>query len=96
MQHLIILVFLLFISKLNGEYYSYRRNLIRNFGYRLLIACNYKRHKNAIHSMNKRYQEKMFQIEQDTKIKYMEVSSQYYSLADQDRYLIEKMLDLIL
>ena len=96
MQHLIILVFLLFITSLNGEYYSYRRNLIRNFGYRLLISFNYKRHKNAIHKLNLKYQEKKNQVEQQAMVKYMDLSRKYYSLNDEDRYIIEKMIDMIL
>ena len=40
--------------------------------------------------------ETIIQIQQDARNKCIELSGQYYSLTDEDRYLIEKMLDLIL
>jgi hypothetical protein len=65
-------------------------------GLRLLIACNYRRHKNVVQIFNHKYQETIIQIQQDARNKCIELSGQYYSLTDEDRYLIEKMLDLIL
>ena len=91
-----LLLFIFVFTTLNAEYYSYRRTMIRNMGLRILIACNYKRHKHAIELLNQQYQKNKLLLQQQAKAKYMELTNEYYSLSEEDRMILETVIDMML
>ena len=92
-----ILLLLVFVfTTLNAEYYSYRRNIIRNMGLRVLIACNYKKHKHAIELLHQQHQKNKLLLQEQSKSKYMELTNEYYSLSEEDRMIIKTVIDMIL
>ena len=90
---LIILALLNTISAV--EYFSYQRNMIRNMSLRFLIACKYKKYKLAFNTLNDKLQEKINKMNENIKMKYMEMSCNYYSLTNEERFLMESILNLI-
>ena len=84
------------LKSFNASEISYHRNMFRNTKLRFLIACNYRKYKNTVEYLNRVCLEKIFHFQENTKIKYMELSNKYYSLSEEDRYLLENMFDLIL
>ena len=95
MKSIFLLLVFIFTS-LNGEYYSYRRTMLRNMGLRILIACNYKKHKYAIDRFKNEYQKNQLVLQQHAKAKYMEYSNSYYSLSEEDRMILETIVDMLL
>lgn len=98
MNHQIVISLLCFMLSvtINAAEFSYHRNMFRNMKLRLLIACNYKKYKNSMEFFNHLCLEKLFHIQENAKIKYMEITNKYYSLSDEDRYAIENIIDMIL
>jgi len=92
----IFLLLLFIFTTLNSEYYTYHGNMIRNMGLRVLIACNYKKHKYAIQRLRNEYQKNKLLLQQNAKSKYMEYSNGYYSLSEEDRMIIETIVELVL
>ena len=92
-----LFLFMFLLTSFNAKYYSYHRNMIRNIGLRLIIACNYKRHKNAIELLKQQFQENNIRMQENIKIKKTELTNYYYyTLSDEDRKLFEMMVDMIL
>jgi hypothetical protein len=75
--------------------YSYYRNMTRNMFLRLLIASNYKSHKNTTNMILNQYKQNISLLEENTKIKYFELSNKYYSLSNDDRIIIETIIDTL-
>jgi len=95
MKSIFLLLVFIFTS-LNGEYYSYRRTMLRNMGLRILIACNYKKHKYVMERLRNEYQKNQLVLQQHAKAKYMEYSNSYYSLSEEDRMILETIVDMLL
>jgi hypothetical protein len=92
----IFLLLLFVVTSLNSEYYPYRRTMIRNMGLRFLIACNYKKQKYAMERLRNEYQKNKLLLQQNAQSKYMEYSNGYYSLSEEDRTILETIIDMIL
>jgi hypothetical protein len=95
MKSIFLLLVFIFTS-LNGEYYSYRHTMLRNMGLRILIACNYKKHKYVMERLRNEYQKNQLVLQQHAKAKYMEYSNSYYSLSEEDRMILETIVEMIL
>lgn len=97
MKYIILLCFILFHSTntMNVNCFSYYRNMTRNMFLRLLIASNYKSHKNMMAMILNQYKQKIAILEENTKSKYFELSNKYYSLSNNDRILIETIIDTL-
>ena len=82
MKYIILLCIILFHSTNSRQMncYSYYRNITRNMFLRLLIASNYKTHKNMMGMILNQYKENILLLEEKSKIKYYELSNKYYSL----------------
>jgi hypothetical protein len=91
----ILLLFVLLNTISAVEYFSYQRNMIRNMSLRFLISCKYKKYKLAFNTFNNKLQEKINKMNENIKMKYMEMSCNYYSLTNEERYLMESILNLI-
>ena len=75
--------------------YSYYCNMTRNMFLRILIASNYKTHKNMMSIILNQSKENILLLEENSKIKYFELSNKYYSLSNNDRLLIETIIDTL-
>jgi len=98
MKYIILLWMFLFYSSTNSRQlngFSYYHNMMRNMFLRLLIASNYKSHKNIMGMILNQYKQKIAILEENTKSKYFELSNKYYSLSNNDRILIETIIDTL-
>lgn len=91
-----LLVFILFNNINAIEYFSYQRNMMRNMSLRFLISCNYKKYKLLFENLNFQFTQKYLQFQDNINLKLIEFNSNYYSLSDDDRFLIENIVNLIL
>lgn len=95
MMYQVLLIFALLNSINAVDFFSYERNMIRNIGLRFIISCKYKQYKLAIQTMNNKLQEKIDKISNNIKTKYNNWSYDYYSLSEDERFLIESVINLI-
>ena len=97
MKYIILLCMILFNSTNSRQMncYSYYCNMTRNMFLRILIASNYKSHKNIATHIFSQYKQNISQLDENSKIKYFELSYKYYSLSNNDRLLIETIIDTL-
>ena len=73
--------------------YPYRGNMFRNTFLRILLAIDYKKQKQVVKNIT---EESLFVLQERTIAKMGELSTDYYNLSDEDRYIIESILDMLL
>jgi len=76
--------------------FSYQRNMMRNMSLRFLISCNYKKYKLLLENWNYQFTQQCLQFQDNINLKIMEINNNYYRLSDDDRFLIENIINLIL
>jgi hypothetical protein len=70
--------------------------MLRNMSLRLLLASDYKKHRCAWETLKTVTEEKLIQWYEISLVKYGEMTSEYYCLSEEERKLIESMMDLFL
>ena len=91
------LLFLVLFSFLTSEsYYPSKIHIIRNMGLRFLLTCNYKKHKQAVQTLKNISEEKIIRLYEKSILKYSELMNDYYSLNEDERLIIETMIEMIL
>jgi hypothetical protein len=92
-----VLFTLILLNSINAmEYFSNRQIIIRNMGLRFLLSCNYKKYKITFECLNNQFTQQFLQFQDNINLKIMEINNNYYSLSEDDRFLIENIMDLIL
>jgi hypothetical protein len=92
MKYILFLFFLIQIIKSSPSTLSLNPMMIRNTGLRFLILCNFKKCKNSFYHIKDIFQDKIYLIYETSKFKYTE----YFSLSEEDRIVIETIIGLII
>jgi hypothetical protein len=93
MKYIPFIFFLIHLIKpITNTTLSLNPMMIRNTGLRFLILCNFKKCKNSLHHFKHIFQDKIYFIYETSKFKY----SEYYSLSENDRIVIETIIGFII